>query len=423
MNNTDTTPTINHNNKQTYNSYKNTAIGLIPMDWEVMRLGQIGELKNGINKDKDQFGFGFPLINLNDVFEINTDHDKDFSLVNSNEKERKDYSLNKGDVLFVRSSVKATGVGLTCTILKDIKDAVYSGFIIRFRDNHYLDLNYKVHCFFEQGFRNRLLAKSTISANININQVALNSLQLPIPPLPEQQKIGEILSTWDEAITNCKNTIITLKNRNKGLALQLLTGKKRIIGYSEQWEETTIEQITTNFSIRNKDLIDARIYSVTNSNGFVFQSDHFSREVAGDDLTNYKIIRKNEFAYNPARINVGSIAFFSDEIGVISSLYVCFKTNEKVTNEFFIEWLKIEKTKHDIERYGEGGVRIYLWYDLFKKLKINLPSIEEQNVIVQVLETANQELKTYETKLEALQLQKKGLMQQLLTGKIRVNVK
>ena len=149
MNNTDTTPTISQNNTQTQNGYKKTAIGVIPMDWNVKRLSQIGELKNGINKDKDQFGFGFPLINLNDVFEINTDHDKDFSLVNSNEKERKDYSLNKGDVLFVRSSVKATGVGLTCTILKDIKDAVYSGFIIRFRDNHYLDLNYKVHCFFE----------------------------------------------------------------------------------------------------------------------------------------------------------------------------------------------------------------------------------------------------------------------------------
>ncbi len=68
--------------------YKKTAVGIIPADWEVKRLSQIGELKNGINKDKDQFGFGFPLINLNDVFEINTDYDKEFSLVNSNEKER-----------------------------------------------------------------------------------------------------------------------------------------------------------------------------------------------------------------------------------------------------------------------------------------------------------------------------------------------
>lgn len=247
--------------------------------------------------------------------------------------------------------------------------------------------------------------------------------KLPIPPLPIQQKIAEILSTWDEAISTTKKAIKKIKKRNKGLAQQLLTGKKRLEGFNDKWTETTIEKITKNFSNKNKELIDARIYSVTNSNGFVYQSDHFSREVAGDDLTGYKIIRKNEFAYNPARINVGSIAFFTDDIGIISSLYVCFKTNEKVSNEFFIEWLKIEKTKHDIERYGEGGVRIYLWYDLFKKLKINLPSIEEQNAIVEVLAAANQELKNYETKLEALQLQKKGLMQQLLTGKIRVNVK
>ena len=263
-----------------------------------------------------------------------------------------------------------------------------------------------------------------LGATINsINGSDLKLFILPIPPLPEQQKIAEILSTWDDAIAKCKATIISLKDRNKGISQELLTGKKRLFGFSDKWIETTIEKITKNFSNKNKELIDARIYSVTNSNGFVYQSDHFSREVAGDDLTGYKIIRKNEFAYNPARINVGSIAFFTDDIGIISSLYVCFKTNDKVSNEFFIEWLKIEKTKHDIERYGEGGVRIYLWYDLFKKLKVYLPSIEEQNAIVEVLTSANHELKNYETKLEALQLQKKGLMQQLLTGKIRVNVK
>jgi type I restriction enzyme S subunit len=263
-----------------------------------------------------------------------------------------------------------------------------------------------------------------LGATINsINGSDLKLFKLPIPPQPEQQKISEILSTWDDAIAECKATIISLKDRNKGISQELLTGKKRLLGFSDKWIETTIEKITKNFSNKNKGLIEARIYSVTNSNGFVYQSDHFSREVAGDDLTGYKIIKKNEFAYNPARINVGSIAFFTDEIGIISSLYVCFKTNDKVSNEFFIEWLKIEKTKHDIERYGEGGVRIYLWYDLFKKLKINLPGIEEQNAIVDVLATANQELKSYQDKLEALQLQKKGLMQQLLTGKIRVNVK
>jgi type I restriction enzyme S subunit len=427
MNNTDTTPTISQNNTQTQNGYKKTAIGVIPMDWNVKRLGQIGELKNGINKDKDQFGFGFPLINLNDVFEINTDHDKDFSLVNSNEKERKDYSLNKGDVLFVRSSVKATGVGLTCTILKDIKDAVYSGFIIRFRDNHYLDLNYKVHCFFEQGFRNRLLAKSTISANININQVALNSLQLPIPPLPEQQKIAEILSTWDEAITNCKTTINTLKLRNKGLAQQLLSGKKRLIGFSEKWELKSLYDLLI-YTPREVDKPNKPFLALglrSHGKGVFHKPDFDPNAIA---MTKLFEVKENDLVLNITFAWEQAIAIASkvDEGGLVSHRFPTYIFNPKTATHLYFKFFVLQSFfKSMLELISPGGAgrnRVMSKKD-FLKLEVKVPKIEEQIVIAQVLETANQELKSYETKLEALQLQKKGLMQQLLTGKIRVNVK
>lgn len=422
MNNTTTTPTISHNNKQTQNGYKNTAIGVLPSNWEVRKLGELcfGKGEYGINAAAVNFSENLPAyIRITDI-----DDDGYFS---SNKKcsvddiNSSNFYLNKNDIVFVR-----TGADTGKTYLYNENDGklVFAGFLIRFKIDTSKANDYFLRSFTQsKPYWDWVKTVCTRSGQPGINSAEYYSLQLPIPPLPEQQKIAEILSTWDEAITNCKNTINTLKARNKGLAQQLFSGKKRLKGFSDKWVETTIEKITKYFSNKNKSLIDARIYSVTNSNGFVYQSDHFSREVAGDDLTGYKIVRKNEFAYNPARINVGSIAFFTDDIGVISSLYVCFKTNEKVTNKFLIEWLKIDKTKHDIERYGEGGVRIYLWYDLFKKLKINLPSLEEQTAIAEVLETTDQELKSYQAKLEALQNQKKGLMQQLLTGKIRVNVK
>jgi len=401
---------------------KETKIGLIPEDWELLKLGEIGELKNGINKDKDQFGFGFPLVNLNDVFQIDTSHDKDFSLINSTPKERSLYSLNEGDVLFVRSSVKPEGVGLTAVITKSIKDAVYSGFLIRFRDFGVLNLEFKKHCFNELGFRRRLLAKSTISANTNINQVALNSLLIAVPPAPEQQKIAEILSTWDQAISTTQKLIDELKLRNKGLAQQLLTGKKRLKGFEGKWKEIKVGDITEKFSKRNKSLINARIYSVTNYSGFVLQSEHFSRELAGEDLTSYKIISKGEFAYNPARINVGSIAYFDQaEKGIISSLYVCFRTTGQVLDRFMSYWIGLEKTINDFGRFGEGGVRVYLWYDLFASIKIKIPSIDEQVAIVSILDKADKELKLHQQQLDILKEQKKGLMQKLLTGEIRVN--
>ncbi len=407
--------------------YKKTAVGIIPADWEVKRLSQIGELKNGINKDKDQFGFGFPLINLNDVFEINTDYDKEFSLVNSNEKERRDYSLNKGDVLFVRSSVKATGVGLTCVILNDIKDAVYSGFIIRFRDNHYLDLNYKVHCFYEQGFRNRLLAKSTISANININQVALNSLQLPIPPISEQQKIAEILSTWDYAIANCKTTINSIRDRNKGLAQQLLSGKNRLSGFNDKWELKPLGDLLI-YTPREVDKPNETFLALglrSHGKGVFHKPDFEPSAIA---MTKLYEVKENDLVVNITFAWEQAIAIASkkDEGGLVSHRFPTYTFNPKTATHLYFKFFILQSFfKSMLELISPGGAgrnRVMSKKD-FLKLEVKVPKIEEQIAIAQVLETADQELKSYEAKLEALQLQKKGLMQQLLTGKIRVNVK
>lgn len=415
MNKTYKTSKIQEDNALIPFGYKKTSIGIIPIDWETKKLGDLGDIINGLTYNPNE-------ISDDGILVLRSSNIKDRQLVYTDNvfvKADKFNPVKKGDILIcVRNGSKSL-IGKNALITEEAEGYAFGAFMAVFRSDYN---NYLYQIFGTVLFQKEI--HKNLGATINsINGSDLKLFKLPIPPQPEQHKISEILSTWDDAITKCKTTIISLKDRNKGISQELLTGKKRLFGFNDKWIETTIEKITKNFSNKNKGLIDARIYSVTNSNGFVYQSDHFSREVAGDDLTGYKIIKKNEFAYNPARINVGSIAFFTDDIGIISSLYVCFKTNDKVSNEFFIEWLKIEKTKHDIERYGEGGVRIYLWYDLFKKLKINLPSIEEQNTIVEVLATANQELKNYETKLESLQLQKKGLMQQLLTGKIRVNVK
>jgi len=203
---------------------------------------------------------------------------------------------------------------------------------------------------------------------------------------------------------------------------QLLTGKTRLKGFSGEWKELRIGNVTENFSRRNKDLVDANVYSVTNTNGFVLQSEHFERKVAGDNLSSHKIIKQNEFAYNPARINVGSIAYFNNDIGIISSLYVCFRTTNKLNDEYLCQWLNLDRTNHYFNSFGEGGVRIYLWYELFSKIKIKLPEIDEQTAITKILATADNEIKAQEKYLAKLQEQKKGLMQQLLTGQKRVNM-
>lgn len=191
-------------------------------DWQAKNLGEIGEFKNGINKDKSDFGFGFPFVNLMDVFGKSTVSDLQLGLVNADEKDILNYNLKKGDVLFIRSSVKKTGVGETSVILKDLKNTVYSGFLIRFRDSKIkLDLHFKKYCFSNKLFRENLISKSTTSANTNINQEALNDLCIKIPAISEQTKIANFLSAIDEKIALVETQIEDTHEYKKGLLQQM----------------------------------------------------------------------------------------------------------------------------------------------------------------------------------------------------------
>ena len=200
-------------------------------EWEVVTLDEIGMFKNGINKSADDFGFGSPFVNLLDVFGISSISSiNNLDLVNSNPVEQKFYSLRRGDVLFVRSSVKPSGVGLTTLVSIDLPKTVFSGFLIRFRDNGHIEESYKKYCFQEEGFRNRLISNSTVSANTNINQEALKRLSLPLPStIDEQKAIAKILSDIDSEIEALKQKREKYKAIKQGMMQQLLTGKIRLV--------------------------------------------------------------------------------------------------------------------------------------------------------------------------------------------------
>lgn len=198
--------------------------------WVTKTLGEIGDFKNGINKSSTDFGFGYPFVNLMDVFgktSISTAASLD--LINSNTAERKLYNLKEGDVLFIRSSVKPSGVGLTCVIQKKLNNTVFSGFIIRFRDKGFFNTLYKKYCFHYEPFRNQLISNATISANTNINQDALKRLIITFPKThEEQQQIAQILSDMDIEIEQLETQLSKHKQMKAGMMQELLTGKKRL---------------------------------------------------------------------------------------------------------------------------------------------------------------------------------------------------
>lgn len=192
------------------------------LQWEVKKLGEIGTFKNGLNKSNEDFGFGHPFVNLMDVFGKSSIISTDFGLVNSSKKELEEYNLKKGDVLFIRSSVKREGVGQASVLQTDLDGTVYSGFLIRFRTEiNTIELLFKKYCFATKSFRNQVLAYCTTSANTNINQESLKKISLSVPFKEEQKKIADFLSGIDQKIELVNSQIEKTKEWKRGLLQQM----------------------------------------------------------------------------------------------------------------------------------------------------------------------------------------------------------
>ncbi len=407
-------------------AYKETSIGLIPTDWEVKKLGEIGFFSKGkgIMKD-DVIENGFPCIRYGEIYTTHNYIIKNFkSFINENIADESQ-EIFSGDILFAGSGETIEEIGKCVVYLG--KDKAYAGSdIIIFKpvNANSETLSYALETDIAKK-QKRVMGQG--NSVVHIYSSELQKLKLPIPPLPEQKCIAQILSTWDTAIDNCKTIIEKLKLRNKGLAQQLLTGKMRVKGFEKtKWSLSPIYKVAKEISSKNSTDKDMVVLSCTKYDGLVPSLEYFGRKIFSNDLTTYKIVTKNCFAYATNHIEEGSIGYQSkfDE-ALISPMYTVFKTVETVNDNFLYSVLKSYEYIHQYQKRMEGSIdrRGGLRWDEFSKIKVPIVSMEEQNAIVKILDKATDELNQYQQKLHQLQLQKKGLMQQLLTGKVRVKIK
>ena len=207
----------------------------------------------------------------------------------------------------------------------------------------------------------------------------------------------------------------TKNNEHKKLNVPNL----RFPEFQGEWEKCILGDITENFNLRNKDKIQYPMFSVTNDRGFVPQSEQFEgRDMVGEDIKAYKIIHTNDFAYNPARINVGSIAMYTGEKPcMISSLYVCFKTTKEVNNEWLMQLLKTPKMNYYYNVNGEGGVRVYLFYPNFARIRMSIPKIEEQKKIAKLLNLIDERIATQNKIIEDLKKLKSAIIENVFDDK------
>ncbi len=414
----------------TKTGYKKTKLGWIPEEWEVIPFKDIVDEKIKWSLTGGPFGS-----------DLKSEHYTDSGI-------RIIQLQNMGDGFFIEKGLVYTSVDkadelLGCNIypneiiLSKMGDPVARACIIpRNREHRYLmssdgirvvpdRLRYDKYFVKEyinySIFRNIAISHSTGSTRLRIGLKDLKKLPFPLFPLPEQQKIADILSTWDRGIQQLQALVEQLRLRKKGLMQQLLTGKKRLAGFRGAWEIVKGGTLFENYSNKKHDG-SLEVLSATQDKG-VIPRNQTGIDIKYDkaSLKNYKKVEVGDYVIS-LRSFQGGIEYSYYE-GLVSPAYTVLKEKMPIAKVFYKEYMKTQDFINRLNSiiYGiRDGKQIS--YKEFSSLKFWYPPLEEQRAIAAVLTQADQEIQHYETYLSSLQAQKKGLMQQLLTGQRRVQL-
>ena len=192
--------------------------------------------------------------------------------------------------------------------------------------------------------------------------------------------------------------------------------KIRFKGFTDAWEQRKFSDFTFPAGERNKDDLDLEPFAITSNQGFIAQSEAhddfgYMKDV---DRKMYIVVKPNSFAYNPARINVGSLGYYEGaENVIVSSLYEVFQTAEYVDDKFLKHWFKTKAFQDWIERLQEGSVRLYFYYDKLCECIMSMPSVEEQRKIGAYLDKIDNLITLHQRKCETLQKLKKSMLQKM----------
>lgn len=404
--------------------YKETPIGILPRDWEVKKLGELLEFKNGINASKEQYGSGIKFINVLDI--LNNEYitfDKVVGKVNINQETLDKYDVNYGDVLFQRSSETREEVGTASVYLDNNPNVTFGGFVIRGKkisDYFPMFLNKVLK---NSAVRNQITSKAGGSTRYNVSQEILEGVLIPIPPKEEQEKIAQILMTWDEAIEKQEELIEQEKEFKKGMMQKIFSQKLRFKDENgndyPEWEEKKLGEVgeivtgktpsTDNESLWNGEIQFITPTDIKNSK---YQLNS-ARTIKANSRV--RILPKKSIMYT-CIASIGKMAL---------SIFPCI-TNQQINtlipkkqNNEYIYYALLKITPQIIATQSSTTLPIINKTE-FSKFIIPLPTFPEQEKIADFLSTIDEKIDVLEKKLEELKEQKKGLMQKLLTGEVRV---
>jgi type I restriction enzyme S subunit len=299
----------------------------------------------------------------------------------------------------------------------------------RLRGSETLDVRFLRHLIGGSQFTSYVKRITTGTAVPHISPTDIKSFRFLLPPLPEQQEIAAILDTWDEAITLIKRRIEAARQRKKGLMQRSLSGRVRFPEFEgEEWREVTVGRMGNVVSggtpsTKIDAYWDGEIQWCTPSEITALPTKYISqarRTITQEGLKNSSaVVLKPRSILVCTRATVGDCAINTVPIATNQGFKNLILANEYYP-EFVYYLLSFNKTK--LVRYASGSTFLELSKRDFERLKFKVPSFPEQRRIAAVLQTCDREIELLTQKRDALQRQKKGLMQRLLTGRVRVEV-
>ena len=376
------------------------------VQWVSVKLEELAAdgLQNGVYKPATAYGQGIPIIRINDFDNSGKFLGTELQRIALTEDEIDRFGVQENDILINRVN-SLSHIGKSVIVKKVTEPTVYESNMMRLRlDGSSLLPDFLACLLQTSSVRNyfRKVAKKAV-AQASINQEDIKALEFLLPPLPEQRKIAEILSTWDEAIDLTEQLIAAKQRRKQALMQRLLTGQVRFPGFEEEWTRDKLQNIATIDYGKSPNEIrdDNGSFNIWGTGGIVGKTN-----IALCSSPAVIIGRKG---------TIDKPILTESPFWTIDTTFYCLPKSGN-----HVGWLYYALSQTDLKQYNEASGVPSLSRNTLYHIEMQVPSIAEQDKIAEVLSACDDELTLHQQKLAALRHQKGGLMQQLLTGRVRV---
>lgn len=392
----------------------------LPPTWRLKRVREVGHVQAGRQRSPNFTKGTFrQYLRVANIYDGNIDT-SDVLSMKFTDKEYEVYKLHQGDILLNEGQSREL-VGRCAMYVGEPADCCFQNTLIRFQAGEDCLPEYAAHLFsycYLSGVFSSISSQTTSIAHLGVSRFA--DLKLPFPPREEQKKIGTILACQNVELACVERVLAAKQRRRQALTQRLLTGKTRLPGFTQSWQPAELGALFKERRETGRE--DLPLLAITGDRGIVNREELAKRDTSCEDKRRYLRIAPGDIGYNTMRMWQGVCALSNLE-GIVSPAYTICTPRRGVSAEFMAQLFQLPATVHLFHRHSQGLVddTLNLKFKHFARIKLAVPTeVKEQQAIAAILNEADREITLHRAELDALKRQKRGLMQQLLTGKVRV---